>query len=85
MALPRPIFADPNSGYKTLLTVIIGDLVGRRRQRLFALSSNIGLQRFQGYSAERMQAVPLTRPDNKAKRMDTSVASPWFLLNMTSV
>lgn len=66
------LYTDPYSGYKTLLTVIVGDEVGRRRQRLFALSSNIGVQKFLGLSAESVQRVPLTRHDNKAKRIDIS-------------
>lgn len=66
------LYTDPNTGYKTLLTVIVGDLAGRRRQRLFALSNNIGVQKFLGLAGERVQPVPLTRHDNKAKRINMS-------------
>ncbi|MYL44605.1 hypothetical protein GLV94_03020 [Virgibacillus halodenitrificans] len=69
------LYTDPNTGFKTLLTVIVGDAVGRRRQRLFALSSNVGVQKFIGLAAEAVQRVPLTRPDNKAKRVNNSVKS----------
>lgn len=69
------LYTDPNSGFKTLLTVIVGDAAGRRRQRLFALSSNIGVQKFIGLAAEGVQRVPLTRPDNKAKRIEASIKS----------
>ncbi|MED4129086.1 MULTISPECIES: hypothetical protein [Shouchella] len=64
------LYTDPFTKYKTLLTVIVGDLAGRRRQRLFALSSNIGVQKFLGLAGESVQRVPLTRNDNKAKRFD---------------
>ncbi|GIP35069.1 hypothetical protein [Paenibacillus sp. J2TS4] len=66
------LYTDPNTGYKTLLTVIVGDAAGRRRQRLFALSNNIGIHKFLGFAGERAQGVPLTRNDNKAKRIDMS-------------
>lgn len=69
------LYTDPNSGFKTLLTVIVGDAAGRRRQRLFALSSNIGVQKFFGLAAEGAQRVPLTRADNKGKRISSNINS----------
>lgn len=71
------LYTDPETGYKTLLTVLVMDAAGRRRQKLFAFSSNIGIQKFQGFAHEKSQNIKLTRDDGKGIRLKdvTSIAS----------
>lgn len=63
------LYTNPETGYKTLLTVVVTDAAGRRRQKLYGLSWNAGIQEFMGYSVDRSQSIKLTRDDGKGKRI----------------
>ncbi|TWT04597.1 hypothetical protein [Planomicrobium sp. CPCC 101079] len=64
------LYTDPNTGFKTLFTVIVGDEANRRRNRLFAFSNNAGVNKFFGYALDRTQQFPLIRNDGKSKRIN---------------
>lgn len=64
------MYTDPETGYKTLLCVIVGAKAQRRLQRLFAFTSNDGVKKFQGLGMDKAQQVKITRNDGKAKRLD---------------
>ncbi|TCN25476.1 phage baseplate protein [Mesobacillus foraminis] len=66
------LYTDPYTGYKTLLCVVVTDATGRRRQKLFAFSSNVGVDKFIGYAAERTQNIKLTRDDGKCHRITST-------------
>lgn len=83
------LYTDPETNYKTLITVLTMDLAGRRRQKLFAFSSNIGIQKFMGLASERAQNIKLTRDDGKGIRLKdissiSAIRTPGFYY-MTTV
>lgn len=72
------LYTDPINGFQTLLTVIVGDVAGDRRQRLFALSSNVGVQKFNGLINELQQPFKLVRDDYQAKKIDLTKYSAMY-------
>lgn len=67
------LYTDPKTQQKTLLHVIVSSAANRRRNRLYAISSNSGVNKFLGFSIENTQQIPITLNNGKGKTIDPSI------------